>query len=265
MARYTVDMKREFKILLSGSKGLLYEQATKAFAKGRYEIATVARPSLKRVIETVELEKPDVILLDISMPSVSGRDVMYRICKRFPDTPVILGMTATRLSRNMVLARSAADVVVEPYEPAELRMRVERSVSNSSPPTAMIRTPAAKVGTARLRLFTNLHDSATGRIDASKLALYLGISLASLANAISKDYKAVFKTPASESLQTALAPIHRTVAALHRYFDRREESLAWLNTANPELGAKRPKDLLLEGKAEIVADMLEGALAGVTA
>jgi hypothetical protein len=103
------------------------------------------------------------------------------------------------------------------------------------------------------------------RIDARKLALYLGLSLASLANAIGKDYKAVFKTPASKSLQPALAPIHRTVAALDRYFDRREESLAWLNTANPELGAKRPKGLLLEGKAEIVADMLEGALAGVTA
>src|SRR3989304_5911818 len=107
-------MKREIKILLSGSKGLLYEQATKAFAKGRYAIATVARPSLKQVIETVEFEKPDVILLDISMPSVAGKSVVYRIGQRFPDSPVIRGMTATELRRNMALARSAADVVVEP-------------------------------------------------------------------------------------------------------------------------------------------------------
>jgi hypothetical protein len=163
----------------------------------------------------------------------------------------------------MNLAHSAADVVVEPYEAAELRMRVDRTVS-SLRPTAVIDPPSATTGAARPRLI-ELHDSATGRIDARKLARYLGIPLTSLANAIDKDYKAVFKTPASESLQPALAPIHRTVVALDRYFDRRDESLAWLNTANPELGAKRPKDLLLDGKAEIVADMLEGALAGVTA
>ena len=96
-------MKKELKILLSGSKGLLYEQATKTFAKGRYEIATVARPNLKGVIETVEFEKPDVILLDLSMPSLSGKDVVNRIHQRFPGTPVILGMNATELRRNMDL------------------------------------------------------------------------------------------------------------------------------------------------------------------
>ena len=258
-------MKKELKILLSGSQGLLYEQATKTFAKGRYQIVTVARPNLKRVIETVEFEKPDVILLDISMPSLSGKDVVYRIHQRFPGTPVILGMNAKELRGNMDLVCTAADVVVEPYEPAELRMRVERSVWNPSPPTAAIHMPIATTDTTRPPLFTELHDPATGRIDAKKLAHYLKIPLASLANAIGKEYKAVFKTPASEALQPSLAPIHRTVVALDRYFDRREESLAWLNTANPELGAKRPKDLLLDDKAEIVADMLEGALAGVTA
>ena len=33
---------------------------------------------------------------------------------------------------------------------------------------------------------------------------------------------------------------------------------------NAELDDKRPKDLLLDGRAEVIADMLEGALAGVT-
>ncbi len=264
MTCYDVDMKKELKILLSGSKGRLYEQATKAFAKGRYEIATAARPNLKGVIETVEFE-PDVILLDISMPSLSGKGVVNRIHQRFPGTPVILGMTATELRRNMDLVLTAADVVVEPYEPAELRMRVERSVWHPSPQTAAIHMPIPTPDARRPPLFSELHDPATGRIDARKLADYLGIPLASLTNSIGKEYKAVFKTPASESLQPALAPIHRTVVALHRYFDRREESLAWLNTANPDLGAQRPKDLLLQGKTEIVADMLEAALAGVTA
>jgi CheY-like chemotaxis protein len=251
MARYYADMK-DLKILLSANKGPLFEQATKAFAKGRYEITTAARPTLKSVIKKVELEKPDVIVLDVSMPSLSGKGVFGLLRQQFPDTPVILEMTAMTMRRSMNLVRLADDVVVEPYKPAELRMRVDSAVA------ARARLPLPPV-------VAELHDPATGRIDAKKLADYLGIPLASLAIAIGKEYKAVFKTPASEPLQPALAPIHRTVMALHRYFGHRNESLAWLNTANPELDAKRPKDLVLEGKAEIVADMLEGALAGVTA
>jgi CheY-like chemotaxis protein len=245
-------MEKNLKILLTASKGFLYNQATKAFAKGDYKITTVARASVESVIERVGREKPDVILLDVSMPSLSGKSVVALIRQESPDTIVIVEMKAMQLSRSMNLVRSADAVVVEPYEPAELRMRVDTAVATRARP-------------ARPPLVAELHDPATGRVNAKKLADYLGIPLVSLANAIGKDYKAVFKTPASEPLQSALAPIHRTVVALHRYFGRREESLAWLNTVNPELDAKRPKDLVLEGKAEIVADMLEGALAGVTA
>lgn len=251
LARYHVDMK-DLKILLSANKGPLFEQATKAFAKGRYEITTAARPTLKGVLEKIEIEKPDVIVIDVSMPSLSGKDVIDLLRQQFPDTPVILEMTATTMGRSMNLVRFADDVVVEPYKPAELRMRVDEAI-------------AARARLSLPPVVAELHDPATGRIDAKKLADYLGISLASLAIAIGKEYKAVFKTPASEPLQAALAPIHRTVMALHRYFGRRNDSLAWLNTVNPDLEAKRPKDLVLGGKAEIVADMLEGALAGVTA
>lgn len=252
---------KDLKILLSANKGPLYRQATKAFAKGGYEITTAALPTLKGVLEKVELEKPDVIVLDASMPSLSGKGVVDLIRQQFPNTPVILELTAAKLSQSMSLVRLADDVVVEPYEASELRMRVDTAVAAralSPPPLSEPPLPLLPP-----HMF-ELHDSATGRIDARKLAEYLAIPLSSLAKAIGKEYKAVSKTPASEPLQSVLAPIHRTVMALDRYFGRRKESLAWLNTANPELEAKRPKDLILEGRAEIVADMLEGALAGVS-
>lgn len=242
---------KDLKILVSSNKRLLHKQATKAFKKGRYVITTVARPTMKNVIETVQLEKPDAVLLDVSMPSSSGREIVNSLRRHFPEMPVILEMTTMKMGESMNLMRLADDVVVEPYKPAELRMRVDSAV-------------AERARLAMPPVVTALHDPATGRIDAKKLADYLGIKLTELTEAIGGEYKAVFKTPASEPLQSALAPIHRTVMALHRYFGRRQESLAWLNTANPELEAKRPKDLVLEGKAEVVADMLEGALAGVT-
>lgn len=45
---------KDLKILLSANKGPLFEQATKAFAKGRYEITTVARPTLKGVMSSLK-------------------------------------------------------------------------------------------------------------------------------------------------------------------------------------------------------------------
>jgi CheY-like chemotaxis protein len=276
-------MKQHHKIFLGAKSGPLYQQATKAFPKERYKITTAARRSLKSVVETIELEKPDVILLDlvdVLLPAMSGTEVLDRIRGRFPDTPVILEMSAQELRRNKTAVSAVTDIVVEPYEPAELLMRVERCVWNPHRPAAATNTAMASVNAEGVKrtdagwvspspsapptLVSKLHDRMTGRIDARKLAEYLDIPLASLARSIGKDYKAVFKTPASDALQPGLAPIHRTAVALHRYFGRRTASLAWLNTVRPELDSQRPKDLILQGKATIVADMLEGALAGVT-
>jgi putative PIN family toxin of toxin-antitoxin system len=109
----------------------------------------------------------------------------------------------------------------------------------------------------------SLHDPASGRIDAKRLAAYLDVPLSALARAAGKDYKAVFKSPASAPLQPRLAPIHRTVVALERILGSRSRALAWLNSPNGELDGKTPLSLVMAGKAEVVADMLEGTLAGV--
>ena len=109
----------------------------------------------------------------------------------------------------------------------------------------------------------SLHDPRTRRIDAKRLATYLDVPLSALARAAGKDYKAVFKSPASAPLQPRLAPVHRTVVALERILGSRSRALAWLNSPNGELDGKTPLALVMAGKAEVVADMLEGTLAGV--
>ena len=57
--------------------------------------------------------------------------------------------------------------------------------------------------------------------------------------------------------------IHRLVVALHRVYGDRAKVLAWLNTANPELGRSRPMDLVLDGRAESAADLVDATMAGV--
>ena len=109
----------------------------------------------------------------------------------------------------------------------------------------------------------SLHDPRTHRIDARRLASYLDVPLSALARALGKDYKAVFKTPASAPLQARLAPIHSTVIALDRALGGRTHSLAWLNSPNGELDGRTPLSIFLAGRAEVVAHMVEGTMAGV--
>ena len=111
----------------------------------------------------------------------------------------------------------------------------------------------------------SLHDPRTHRIDARRLAAYLDVPLRALARAVGKDYKAVFKSPASAPLQPRLAPIHRTVVALDRALGSRRDALAWLNCPHGELRGEPPLSLLLAGKAEAVADLVEATLAAAPA
>jgi uncharacterized protein (DUF2384 family) len=64
-------------------------------------------------------------------------------------------------------------------------------------------------------------------------------------------------------LQARLAPLHRLVVALQRLFGERSRVLVWLNRPNAELGGAAPIGLVMEGRAEVVADLVEGTLAGV--
>jgi putative PIN family toxin of toxin-antitoxin system len=109
----------------------------------------------------------------------------------------------------------------------------------------------------------SLRDPRSGRTDARRLAAYLDVPLAALARALGKGYNAVFKSPASAPLQPRLAPIHRTVVALERILGGRLHVLAWMNSPNGELNGRTPLSLGMAGRAEVVADMVEGTLAGV--
>ncbi|MDR1705852.1 MAG: response regulator [Clostridiales bacterium] len=98
----------------------------KNMLKDRYEV--YALPSAERLFKFLETVKPDLILLDIAMPGMSGFDVI-RILKadaRQADIPVIF-LTAKSEEMNELegLTLGAVDYVTKPFSAAILSRRIE--------------------------------------------------------------------------------------------------------------------------------------------
>lgn len=100
----------------------------------------------------------------------------------------------------------------------------------------------------------------TGRLDASKIADTLGMSVAKLAKLIGKSRATVAKTPDAPALQEKLRPYERILRLKARLPD--EKLLAWLEAPNRHLDDQSPRSLIENGRAEVVADLVEDALTG---
>lgn len=125
-----------------------------------------------------------------------------------------------------------------------------------------VRAPLSHTGPVGSGLL-DLHDPATGRLDAQRMADYLSVPLKLLSGAFGKNYSTVHKTPASLALQPALRPIERSLVILEDLLGDRVAALVWLNRSHPDLGRRTPLEVILEGHAQVVEDMLDAAVEGI--
>lgn len=108
-----------------------------------------------------------------------------------------------------------------------------------------------------------LHDEAHGRIDAQKIAHYMGLPLARLAEALQLNYKALHRNPSAETAQPALKPVKRSLEILHDFFQKPETVRVWLNTPHPDLEGRTALEMILANNTAAVLRILENAAAGV--
>ena len=144
----------------------------------------------------------------------------------------------------------------KPAEVDQLVVRVQRALTRRERPAAA----AARRISVRLR---ELHDAETGRIDASRVAEFVGVPLADLARGIGARYSTVHKTPTSPALQEALAPIKRSLEILEQVVGDRRSVRAWLNSRHPDLGLRTPLQAIVEGHADALCSVLESAIQGL--
>ncbi len=105
-------------------------------AKAGYRVSTAANgpDALKAARE----EKPDIVILDVMLPGVSGYDVLAELRRREEtrDVGVIL-LTARREEPDRIrgLSLGADDYLTKPFSPAELALRVNGLLRRLSAPS----------------------------------------------------------------------------------------------------------------------------------
>jgi DNA-binding response OmpR family regulator len=89
----------------------------------------------------IEARRPDLVVLDLMLPGLSGLDVAKRLRERDPDLPIVM-LTALGEESDRVLGLSlgADDYVTKPFSPRELALRVQSVLRRAT------RTPAVPTG-----------------------------------------------------------------------------------------------------------------------
>ncbi len=86
-----------------------------------YDVITTT--SGAEAIELIRVKKPDVVLLDILMPEVSGFDVLDRV-RTFSAVPIIV-FTARRDIVEVAMKNGATDSIAKPFDPDQMVKKIE--------------------------------------------------------------------------------------------------------------------------------------------
>jgi len=94
------------------------------------QYAVVTATSGEKALELVKKEKPNIVVLDIRMPGITGMDVLKEIKKNYPKIRVImLTGVEDESTKNMAMALGASGYLTKPYSYSEL-LEMSRKIIN---------------------------------------------------------------------------------------------------------------------------------------
>lgn len=121
-------------IFIAEDNPILLQGLDRALSASGYEVATAA--SGEAVLEMLEHPdaSPDLLLLDVMMPGISGFDVLRTVQAhpRGRGVPVLMITAATDESLRAAARREgAADLLIKPFHLGELLERIEAHVTRA--------------------------------------------------------------------------------------------------------------------------------------
>jgi DNA-binding response OmpR family regulator len=91
-----------------------------------------------KTIESIETLRPDVILLEVILPGVTGIEMMERIQERFDIPVVFLTTQGNEADRLQAFELGAADYIEKPFDPIELGRRLVTLLEAGPPEDRLI-------------------------------------------------------------------------------------------------------------------------------
>jgi two-component system KDP operon response regulator KdpE len=134
------------RILVIDDEADVIESVRFGFTLQWREIDVVGATTGESGLDSIEHERPDIVLLDIGLPDIDGFDVLRQI-RAFSDVPVVM-LTADDDSMDKVkgLELGADDYVTKPSNPLELMARVRAVLRRLDMPAPASRAPSFRSG-----------------------------------------------------------------------------------------------------------------------
>lgn len=121
------------KVLVVEDDAEIVEVVSLAFEIRWPDVKLVSTYQGEKGVELVESENPDVVILDLGLPDISGFDVLKEI-RAFSDVPILI-LTVRGEEADIVkgLEWGADDYMVKPFRQLELLSRIRALIRRVSP------------------------------------------------------------------------------------------------------------------------------------
>jgi DNA-binding response OmpR family regulator len=125
------DDERKTVLLVDDEKAIT-DQLTPFLERSGFRMVTAADGV--EGLATFEAEHPDLVVLDVMMPRLGGREVLRRLRKDGHWTPVVLlTQVGESVERAMALEEGADDYLNKPFDPHELVARIRAILRRANP------------------------------------------------------------------------------------------------------------------------------------